>query len=154
MSYDVFSMSPYSRKVGTIRPNGDVMGVDGTRVGRIMGDGKIIGADGKVLATVTREGRIHGGFSNQDIKMDLKGYVFQGETCIGMVKKKQHGIPESMAQWGACALLLQPEEASNDSEQTIVASPDKIKQMIREAKIAAFKRLQELQTIKRKSPFR
>ena len=156
MSFDVYSTIPHTHKIGRVHSNGEVVDLNGGNVGKIFNDGKIKSRDGENVGVATREGNFIGELTDHGYKMDLKGNIYLNNQCIGLIKQIDKGMPKELAQWAACALLLAPLQKPQDKgpAETLIASPEKIKEMIKEAKIAAFKRDQELHTIKKKSPFR
>ncbi len=154
MSFEVYSTLPSAEKIGTVHANGEVIDLSGNQVGKIFGDGKIKGKSGAYIGTVTTQGKFSGEIAQQGYTMDLKGNIHLNKNKVGTIKQIDKGLPKKVAMWGACALLIAPLFASSDANETLVASPEKVAEMIKAAKIEAFKRKQELATIKEKSPFR
>lgn len=157
MSYVVFSMNPYARKVGEIHPSGEVFDAEGQFAGRVSSDGTIRNSKGMMLGIINRDGRMVGkGFGPGEYDIDLRGYIlFEGQT-IGAVKKLDKGIPEVLAHWAACAILLH-EEAQNDdphSAKTVIASAEKMAQMVQRHKTADIKNAHLFKTIKKRSIMR
>lgn len=153
MSFDVYALNPYARKAGKVCSNGEVVDAEGNRVGKIFGDGKIKTMTGKIVGIATREGKLDSPLTEIDIKFDLKGFAYSKGKVVGMVKEIEKGIPKELAQIGGCALLLAPELADPNFTDTLISQPAELSEQIEVAKSTAFKRQQELQTIKGKSPF-
>ncbi len=156
MSFEVYSTEPSTNKVGTVHANGEVVDLLGNQIGKIFGDGKIKAQSGSTLGTVTTQGKFSGEIAQLGYSMDLKGNIYLNKKHVGMIKQIDKGLPKEVVMWGACALLIAPlfADVDQDSKATLIASPEKLAEMLKEAKIAAFKRNQELVTIKKQSPFR
>ena len=157
MSYVVFSMNPYARKAGEIRPSGEVFDAEGQFAGRVSSDGTIRNSRGMMLGIINRDGRMVGkGFGPDEYDIDLRGYIlFEGQT-IGAVKKLDKGIPEVLAHWAACAILLHEDAQSDDphSAQTVITSAEKIAQKIKTAKLPDLRNAHLFKTIKKRSVLR
>ncbi|MEM8859101.1 MAG: hypothetical protein AAGD96_12315 [Chloroflexota bacterium] len=154
MSYVVFSMNPYARKVGEIRPTGDVFDSDGQLAGKVSSDGTIRNANGIMLGIINRDGRIVGkGFGPDEYDIDLKGYILRDGIIIGAVKKIEKGIPEVLAYWTACAVLLHEDVISDDphSAKTVISPADKLLDLIHRAKVSNTKNAHLFQTIKKRA---
>lgn len=154
MSFEVYSTLPHAEKIGSVQANGEVLDLSGNHVGKIFGDGKIKEKSGAYLGTVTTQGKFSGEIAKQGYTMDLKGNIYLHKNKVGTIKQIDKGLPKKVVMWGACVLLIAPICAPNDAGETLVSSPEKVAEMIKAAKIEAFKRKQELATIKEKSPFR
>ena len=152
MSFDVYALTPYARKVGKVCSNGEVIDAEGNRVGKIFSDGKIKTITGKIIGIATREGKLDGPLAKVDIRFDLKGYAYAQGKMIGMVKEIDKGIPKVLAQLGGSALLLAPDINDPTTIDTLISAPSVLSEQVEEAKSTALKRQQELQTVKGKSP--
>ena len=108
MSYEIFALESYTKKIGTIRTSGEVFCNEGTRMGRILSSGEIRDRTCKRLGTVNQSGLL---FSDKlettNYKISRDGTIMYIGEVIGAVKQKDLGIPEVHARWGAFALFYE-----------------------------------------------
>lgn len=151
MSYNVFSMTPYANKVGEVRPNGDVVNMDGQLAGKVSMDGVIRDAGGKMLGVINRDGKMVGiNMSPDQYSVDLNGNILKDGETIGAVRQVEKGIPELLAHWAACAILL--DRGDPGAARTIVSPKEKLAQIMSTAKLPAATRMSIHRTLKKRSP--
>ena len=154
MSFEVYATKPYTHKIGKVHANGEVVDILGNQLGKVYNDGQILAKSGNKLGTAFHDGKFVGELARFDYKLDLKGNILLGNENVGALRQIENGLPKELALWAACTLLLHFTQVGDSAAETIVASPTKLSKMIKDAKIEAFRRDQELQTLKKKSPFR
>lgn len=151
--YNVFSMTPYARKVGEVRPNGDVVNMDGHIAGKVSMDGAIRNSQGKMLGVINRDGKMVGvNMSPDQYSIDLNGNILKDGETVGAVRQVEKGIPDLLANWAACVILV--DGGDPGAARTIVSSKEKLAQIMSTAKLPAATRMSIHRTLKKRSPLR
>lgn len=132
MSYEIFLLESHTKKIGLIKPNGEVYSIAGERMGRILGSGEVRNARGYSLGRVNQSGILHSDTIDvTNYKIGRDGTIMHIGEVIGAVKQKEIGIPEVHARWGAFALFYdsfaQEDESLNEidswDERPQIAEP-------------------------------
>ena len=149
--YNVFSMTPYARKVGEVRPNGDIVNMQGQIAGKVSMDGVIRNAFGRLLGIINRDGKMVGGnITPGQYTVDLNGNIFKDGEPVGAVRQVEKGVPDLLAHWAACAILL--DKGDSGAARTIISPKEKLAQIMSTTKIPVQTRMQIHRTLKKRSP--
>ena len=144
-------MTPYARKVGEVRPNGEIVNMEGQIAGKVSMDGVIRDAHGRMLGVINRDGKMVGvNMSPDQYSVDLNGNILKDGETIGAVRQVDKGIPDLLAHWAACAILI--DRGDSQAARTVISSKEKLAQIMSTAKLPAQTRMHIHRTLKKRSP--
>ena len=125
--------------------------MDGQIAGKVSMDGVIRDAQGRMLGVINRDGKMVGvNMSPEQYSIDLNGNILKDGETVGAVRQVDKGIPDLLANWAACAILL--DKGDPGAARTIVSPKEKLAQIMSTAKLPAQTRMHIHRTLKKRSP--